>query len=105
MTAYFRAGHNAASAAARLGVHERTGAYRIRSIEQALGETLTELRADLDVALRLHRVLFTAASASPSAAVERDRLPAPATRADLSDAVSRLRGSRACAADHAGSDR
>jgi hypothetical protein len=53
LTAYFSCGHNAASAAARLGVHDRTVLYRIRSIEERLGHSITARREELGVALRL----------------------------------------------------
>lgn len=58
LEAYFAAGQNASSAAAALGVHERTVANRLRAIEARLGGTAVDARrAELEVALRLHRLL------------------------------------------------
>jgi hypothetical protein len=58
LDAYFLAGQNASSAAARLGVHERTVANRLRAIEGRLGgQPVDARRAELEVALRLHRLL------------------------------------------------
>jgi hypothetical protein len=48
---------NAASAGARLGVHERTVGYRLATIEQRLGYPLAARREQLGVALRLHAAL------------------------------------------------
>ncbi|KAA0272886.1 MAG: hypothetical protein EDQ89_06655, partial [Acidobacteria bacterium] len=53
LRAYFAAGQNASSAAAVLGVHEHTVAYRLRTIEEALGRPVTTRRAELETALRL----------------------------------------------------
>jgi hypothetical protein len=53
LRAYFAAGQNASSAAAMLGVHEHTVAYRLRTIEAALGRPVTARRAELETALRL----------------------------------------------------
>jgi hypothetical protein len=53
LSAYFAAGQNATSAAAMLGVHDRTVAYRIRSIEDRFGEPVVARRGELTVALRL----------------------------------------------------
>lgn len=53
LRAYFAAGQNASSAAAVLGVHEHTVAYRLRTIEAALGRPVTTRRAELETALRL----------------------------------------------------
>jgi hypothetical protein len=58
LEAYFLASHNASSAAARLGVHERTVANRLRAIETRLGgRPVDTRRAELEVALRVHRLL------------------------------------------------
>jgi len=57
LRAYFAAGQNAASAAAALGVHNRTVLYRLRSIEDRLGYPLGARRDELAVAVRLHPVL------------------------------------------------
>ena len=51
---YVSSGWSAASAGARLGVHERTVGYRIATIEQRLGRPLAARREELGVALRLH---------------------------------------------------
>jgi len=53
LRAYFAAGQNASSAAAMLGVHEHTVAYRLRTIEATLGRPVTARRAELETALRL----------------------------------------------------
>lgn len=53
LRAYFAAGQNASSAAAMLGVHEHTVAYRLRTIEEALGHPVNSRRAELETALRL----------------------------------------------------
>lgn len=53
LRAYFRTGQNAASAAPLLGVHERTVAYRLRTMEERLGCSVGERRDELAVALRL----------------------------------------------------
>ncbi len=53
LAAYFAAGQNAASAAATLGVHNRTVLYRVRSIEERLGHPIAARREELAVALRL----------------------------------------------------
>jgi hypothetical protein len=53
LAAYFAAGQNAASAAAALGVHNRTVLYRLRSIEERLGHPIAARREELAVALRL----------------------------------------------------
>jgi GGDEF-like domain/PucR C-terminal helix-turn-helix domain len=54
---YLRSGLNAAAAAALLNVSDRTIAYRIRSIEDALGRSVPARSAELAAAVRLHRVL------------------------------------------------
>jgi GGDEF-like domain/PucR C-terminal helix-turn-helix domain len=50
--------HGAAAAAHQLNVSERTVTYRLRHAEQMLGRPLTKRRAELETALRLHRLLF-----------------------------------------------
>lgn len=57
LRAYFKAGQNAASTAQAIHVHERTVAYRLRSIESRLGATITARRDELAVALRLADLL------------------------------------------------
>ena len=58
LRAYFAAAQNASAAAAMLGVHEQTVAYRLRAIEKRLGCPAAMRRAELETALRLER-LFT----------------------------------------------
>jgi hypothetical protein len=60
LTAYVGAGWVAASTAALLGVHERTIAYRLATIEKRLGHPLTQRRPEIGAALRIVAVLRTA---------------------------------------------
>jgi hypothetical protein len=53
LRAWFRAGQNAAAAAALLGVHEQTVAHRLRAVEERIGRPASARRAELEVALRL----------------------------------------------------
>ncbi|WP_037817417.1 MULTISPECIES: PucR family transcriptional regulator [Amycolatopsis] len=53
MRVYFAAGCNAAKAATQLQVHERTVAYRLRTVEERLGMDVISRRNELVVALRL----------------------------------------------------
>ncbi|WCB93425.1 hypothetical protein DSM104299_02138 [Baekduia alba] len=53
LVAYVDAGWVAASAAARLGVHERTIAYRLATIEKRLDHPLTQRRLEVGAALRI----------------------------------------------------
>lgn len=55
LLAYFESDHNAAAAAASLGVHQQTVANRIRAVEELLGVSVASRRAELEVALRLAR--------------------------------------------------
>jgi DNA-binding PucR family transcriptional regulator len=57
LESYFAAGHNGASAAARLGVSSRTVSYRLHAIEEVLGHAIVTRSAELQTALRLHRHL------------------------------------------------
>ncbi len=57
LAAWFAAGHNAAAAAAALGVHERTVAYRLWTVEERLGCPPASRRAELETALRLRALL------------------------------------------------
>lgn len=57
LRAWFATGHNAAAAAARLGVHEQTVAARLRVVEEQTGRPPRERRAELEAALRLHAYL------------------------------------------------
>jgi len=54
---YFETGQNAAATATRIRVHERTVAYRLKSIEERLGFPISRRRDELAVALRLADVL------------------------------------------------
>ncbi len=53
LRAYFAAGRNVSSTAARLGVDRRTVSNRIRAIEDRLGRPLADVATDLETALRL----------------------------------------------------
>lgn len=53
LRAYFSTGQNAASAAPLLGIHERTVANRLRTIEVRLGYSIRDRNEELIVALRL----------------------------------------------------
>jgi hypothetical protein len=55
LASYLACDGNAASAAARLGVHGQTVANRLRAVEELTGRPLTGRHADLAVALRLAR--------------------------------------------------
>lgn len=55
--AWFAAGHNAAAAAAALGVHEQTVAQRLRAVEERTGHPVAARRAELETALRLRELL------------------------------------------------
>jgi PucR C-terminal helix-turn-helix domain len=57
IAAYFAAEHNAASAAAALGVHQQTVANRLRVAEERLGHPVGARRIELEMALRLRAVL------------------------------------------------
>jgi hypothetical protein len=57
LSAYFAAEHNAASAAATLGVHQQTVANRLRSAEERLGHAVGSRRLELELALRLRAAL------------------------------------------------
>lgn len=56
LRAYFAAGQNASAAAAMLGVHEHTVAYRLRTIEERIGRPVNARRAELETALRVHEL-------------------------------------------------
>ncbi|HTT96254.1 MAG TPA: helix-turn-helix domain-containing protein [Solirubrobacterales bacterium] len=53
IAAYFAAEHNAASAAAALGIHQQTVANRLRAAEERLGHPVSSRRVELEAALRL----------------------------------------------------
>jgi hypothetical protein len=58
LRAYLATGQHASSAAALLGVHDRTVGNRIRTVEERLRRPLATRSAELDVALRLHDLLL-----------------------------------------------
>ena len=57
IAAYFAAEHNAASAAATLGIHQQTVANRLRAVEEQLGHPVGARRVELELALRLRSCL------------------------------------------------
>jgi DNA-binding PucR family transcriptional regulator len=57
IAAYFAAEHNAASAAAALGIHQQTVANRLRAAEDRLGRPVGARRVELETALRLRACL------------------------------------------------
>lgn len=57
LRAYLGTGQNASSAAALLGVHERTVANRLRAMEEQLGHAVATRSSELDTALRLEQLL------------------------------------------------
>ena len=57
LRAYFASGHNAAAAAAMLDVHDQTVTYRLRRVEECVGARVSDRRAELELALRLERML------------------------------------------------
>lgn len=69
LSVYFRSGHNGASAAAALGIHDRTVLYRIRSIEKRLGYSISERREELGIALRLAPLVLDEAATSQGSSV------------------------------------
>lgn len=56
LAAYLACGESQLAAAARLGVHVKTVAYRLRQAEGLLGRRIGERRAELEAALLLHGV-------------------------------------------------
>jgi hypothetical protein len=54
---YFAQGSSTAATARSLGIAERTVTYRLRRAEELIGRPVSERRADLETALRLHDVL------------------------------------------------
>lgn len=61
---YFASAQNAAATAASLGVHEQTVARRLRTVESRIGAAINSRRVELELALRLERLL--GASRDPS---------------------------------------
>jgi hypothetical protein len=58
LRAYFVSSQNAASTAALLGVHERTVSRRLQVIEELIGATVNSRRAELELALRLEKLML-----------------------------------------------
>lgn len=56
LRAYFGADHNLSSAAAALGINRRTVASRLRTIEEKVGEPLSAVAPELEVALRIEKL-------------------------------------------------
>ncbi|MBS1675994.1 MAG: helix-turn-helix domain-containing protein [Actinobacteria bacterium] len=70
LLAWFACEQNAASAAARLGVHQQTVANRLRTAEEILGHvSIGSRRLELELALRLHARLPGSATDPSSAPV------------------------------------
>lgn len=63
---YYALGQNAAATGVRLDVNERTVAYRLRSVEGALGSTVWERRDEISVALRIADLLEQTIATTPS---------------------------------------
>ncbi|MFZ0040012.1 MAG: helix-turn-helix domain-containing protein, partial [Solirubrobacteraceae bacterium] len=57
LVAYFTCSQRASSAAAQLGVHERTIGNRLRRVEQLTGQPALARALELQVALRLHDLI------------------------------------------------
>jgi PucR-like helix-turn-helix protein/diguanylate cyclase with GGDEF domain len=78
LRAYFSLGQNASAAGALLGVHERTIAYRLTTVEERIGRPIARRRDELALALRIYALLEPeaddghAADAAASAAGSRD---------------------------------
>ncbi len=66
LAAYFRAGHNAASAAAALGVSRKTVSIRLRSVEERVGRPLSRCSRELHTAVELQRLQDMPAGRRPS---------------------------------------
>lgn len=69
---YLKTSQNASSAAALLGVHDRTIAYRLRRITEILEKPVADRAAELSAALRIHQVMTSegAGAAERASAVE-----------------------------------
>lgn len=57
LRAYFEAGHNGSSAGSAIGLDRRTVSVRLDWIQEAIGRRIPEISAELDIALRLERLL------------------------------------------------
>lgn len=57
LAAYFDCGGNARATATRLGIHHQTVGQRLESIEELLGTSVRERRAELETAIRLRHYL------------------------------------------------
>ena len=64
LRAYLKAGHNASSAASAVGSDRRTVHRRLRWVERALGRNLSEVSAEVDLALRLEALVRTSAGSA-----------------------------------------
>jgi sugar diacid utilization regulator len=67
LEAYLRTGHNASATAEMLAVNDRTVAYRIRTIEEAIGRSVLSRSAELAAALRLRRLFYETYTRNPEA--------------------------------------
>lgn len=63
--AYYATGHNASATGLRLGVNERTVAYRLRSVEEALGHNVWARRDEIAAAIRVSGLLEHVATTDP----------------------------------------
>lgn len=63
---YYATGHNASATGLRLGVNERTVAYRLRSLEDALGNTVWQRRDEIAAAIRVAALLQHASAGASS---------------------------------------
>jgi len=63
---YYATGHNASATGLRLGVNERTVAYRLRSLEDALGNTVWQRRDEIAAAIRVAALLEHASAGASS---------------------------------------
>ncbi|WP_051171850.1 MULTISPECIES: PucR family transcriptional regulator [Amycolatopsis] len=70
LKAYFATGENAAATAIRIHIHERTVAYRLKSIEERLGVPISRRRDELAIALRLADILSEGSEPRPALAGE-----------------------------------
>lgn len=59
---YYELGQNAAATGSRLHVNERTVAYRLRSVEGAIGNTVWDRRDEIAVAIRIAELLERSAA-------------------------------------------
>jgi sugar diacid utilization regulator len=57
LRAYLAAGHNAKTAAAALGIDRHTVSHRLKIAEDAIGKTIEECHAELQVAFHVEEIL------------------------------------------------